>query len=130
VNEFRCLSMFQTGHTAGTPTGSNRYFTHGTHIRANSHDHSSARRSSRSPDHHSSSSHRHDHHADKHPSATSRGYSGPSSDEFSHRPLPVEALRSREKSNFDSSSNDSNNNSNKSSLAIDETIASRSRPNE
>jgi hypothetical protein len=103
--------------------GQSRFFSRGNH-RGNSHEHSSSHRSSRSPDRRSSSSYRHDHNSDKYTSSTS-GFSAPPSGEFSHRSLPSEALRKRDKSNFDSSSNDSHNNSNRSSLIIDETIGSR-----
>jgi hypothetical protein len=104
-------------------SGQSRFFSRGNN-RGNSHEHSSSHRSSRSPDRRSSS-YRHDHNPDKY-SSTSSGFSAPPSDESSHRLLPTEALRKRDKSNFDSSSNDLHNNLNKSSLIIDETIGSRS----
>lgn len=106
----------------GNNGSQSRFFPRG-NIRGNSHDHSSSHRSSRSPDRRSSS-HRNDHNTDKYSSTTS-GFSAPSSEEFSHRQLPLEALRKKEQSNFDPSSNNSNNNLNKSSLVIDETIGNR-----
>ncbi|CAF3081213.1 unnamed protein product, partial [Rotaria sp. Silwood2] len=104
------------GGGGGNNSGQSRFFPRGNN-RGNSHDHLSSRRSSRSPDRRSSS-YRNDHNTDKYSSTTS-GFSAPPSDEFSQRSLPVEALRKKDQSNIDSSSN-------KSSLIIDETSGSRS----
>lgn len=93
-----------------------RFFPRGNH-RGSGHDHSSSRRSSRSPDRRSSS-YRNDHNTDKY---SSSGFAAPPSEEFSHRALPVEALRKKDQSNMDSPSN----NSNKSSSIIDDTIGGR-----
>jgi hypothetical protein len=106
----------------GNSSGQSRFFSRGSN-QGGSHEHSSSRRSSRSPD--GSFSHRHDRNIDRYSSTTS-GYSAPPSDDFSHRSLPVEALRKRDKLNFDTSSNDANNNLNRSSAINDETINSRS----
>ena len=92
-------------------SGSSRFFSRGGH-RGGGQEHSSSRRSSRSPDR--AFSYRRDHNTDK--------YSAPSSDESSHRSLPIEALRKKDYSNFDMPSNDSN----RSSTMIDETNVSRS----
>lgn len=115
------------GRPGSNSSGQSRFFPRG-NSRGSTHEHSSSsssssRRSSRSPDR--SFSYRRDHNSDKH-SSTSSGFSAPPSDEFSHRSIPVEALRKKDKSNFDVSSNDSNNNSNRSSAINDETIDSRS----
>jgi hypothetical protein len=91
--------------------------------RGSSHEQSS-RRSSRSPDRRPTS-YRNDHNPDKHSLSTS-GFSAPPSDDLSHRSLPSEALRKKDRSNNDSLSNDSNNNFKKSSLIIDETMGNRS----
>ncbi|CAF0820081.1 unnamed protein product [Rotaria sordida] len=114
---FRNRGGFNRGGTCrgGNNSGQSRFFPRGNN-RGNSHDHSSSRRSSRSPDRRSSS-YRNDHNTDKYSSIPS-GFSAPPSDEFSHRSLPIEALRKKDQSNIDSSSN-------KSSLIIDETSGSR-----
>ncbi|CAF4599067.1 unnamed protein product [Rotaria sp. Silwood1] len=118
---FRNRGGFNRGGRGGggNSSGQSRFFPRGNH-RGNSHDHSSSRRSSRSPDRRSSS-YRNDHNTDKYSSTTTTtsGFSAPPSDEFSHRSLPVEALRKRDQSNIDSLLN-------KSSLTIDETSGSRS----
>ena len=90
--------------------GPSRFSFHGSNPRGNDNEHSSTHRSSRSPDRHSSS-YRHDHHQSTH----SRGHSDSSADEFSHRSLPAEALRRREKPPYDSSA-----------LIIDESLSNRS----
>jgi hypothetical protein len=111
------------GGDGGNNSGQSRFFSRGNN-RGSSHEHSSLRRSSRSPDR--AFSNRRDHNVDKYSSTTS-GFSAPPSEELSHRSLPTEALRRKDKSNFDtSSSNDSNNNLNRSSVISDETSVSRS----
>lgn len=86
---FRGRGGFHRGIRGGTGNDSSRFYPRGSN-RANGHEHSSTRRSSRSPDH--SYSYRRDH------------------DSSSNRPLPTEALRKNEKSNFDPSSNESSHN--------------------
>ncbi|CAF1958022.1 unnamed protein product [Rotaria magnacalcarata] len=117
---FRGRSGFHRGGRDDTGTGNSsgqtRFFSRGNN-RGGNQDHSLPHQSSRSPDRRSSS-YRNDHNIEKYSSTTS-GFSAPLSDEFSHRSLPIEALRRKDQSNIDSSSN-------KSSLMIDETIGSRS----
>ncbi len=108
------------GGGGGNSSGQSRFFPRGNN--RGSHEHSSSRRSSRSPER--PFSHRRDHNTDKYSSTTS-GFSAPPSDEFSHRSLPVEALRNKDKSNFDTSLNDSNNNLNRSSSINADTIDTR-----
>ncbi len=108
------------GGGGGNSSGQSRFFPRGNN--RGSHEHSSSRRSSRSPER--PFSYRRDHNTDKYSSTTS-GFSAPPSDEFSHRSLPVEALRNKDKSNFDTSLNDSNNNLNRSSSINADTIDTR-----
>jgi hypothetical protein len=113
------------GGGGGNSSGPSRFYPRGNN-RVSSHEHSSSHRSSRSPDR--SFSYRRDHDSDRYPSSSS-GFSTQPSDEYSHRQLPTEALRKKDKSNFDAPSNDSNNNLNRSSANTDESIASRSGHN-
>ncbi|CAF3826148.1 unnamed protein product, partial [Adineta steineri] len=108
------------GYNRGGRGAGGEFRFHGRGNNRVNHEHSPTRRSSRSPDRRSSSS-RKDQHSDKYSSIT--GFSAPPNDDYSHRSLPSEALRKKDKSNSELSSNDSNN---KSSLTIDETIGSRS----
>ncbi len=96
-------SLIGRGGAGGNSSGPSRFFPRGNN-RVSSHEHSSSRRSSRSPDR--SFSYRD---SDRYSSTTS-GFSAPPPDDFSHRSLPAEALRKKDKSNFDASSNDLNNN--------------------
>ena len=87
------------GRGGGNGNESSRFHPRGTN-RANGHEHSSSRRSSRSPDH--SYPYRREHDSSRYPST---------SEDASHRSLPTEALRKNEKSHFDPSlSNESSHN--------------------
>ena len=110
--------------SVGRGGGQSRFISRG-HNRGGGHDYASSRRSSRSPDRHFSS-YRSDHQTEKYPSPMSSGFSAPPPSEFSHRSLPLEALRHNEQSSVDSSFNDAKTHQNRSSLTIDETISSRS----
>lgn len=99
---YNSCSLVGRGGGGGNSSGPSRFFPRGNN-RVSSHEHSSSRRSSRSPD--GSFSHRHD--SEKYSSTTS-GFSAAPPDEFSHRSLPAEALRRKDKSNFDTTTNVSN----------------------
>ncbi|CAF1420059.1 unnamed protein product [Adineta ricciae] len=81
----------------------------------------------RSPNHHPQSLSRHeDKYSDRY-SSKSSGFSAPPTDGYSHRSIPVEALRRKDPSTSDVLAyNDSHHNSTKSSLIIDITSTNRS----